>query len=181
MTYCAIHVEEFFVLRELKPDPRRIGVAVTVPLGKHRNCLLPFAIHVQPPWALRNEKYEQHNQSREHHLQPNGQLPAGIPANAEATSDSTACENGAHEPEGVAVSGQHAAMSRVRGLHDVDWSGGADDGDAEAEQEAPAHELVYTGIVDRGSRDDGAEDNEDAADQHAHPTAEGVNGRAHEG
>lgn len=67
-------------------------------------------------------------------------------------------------------------------LDNVGRAGGGHDGDAEAEEEPTAHELVGgVGSGDAGDLDDDADDDDERADEHASPTAPGVDGWADKG
>ena len=59
-------------------------------------------------------------------------------------------------------------MSR---LNDPDRAGRSSNGDTEAQKESTAHHLMFGGIVHGEALDDRADDDDDAADEHANTTS----------
>ena len=71
-------------------------------------------------------------------------------------------------------------MSWMSCLDDVDWTSGGAYADAEAQQEAPTHELMHTSVIDGGAGDDSTQTDEDAANHHTNTAAKGIDGRSNE-
>lgn len=111
-----LHVQERLVLLELQPDPGRLTVAVSVVLGKDGLGLLALVVDVQPTWRLGNEPREKDDQAGEEHLQVHRNGPAYVAFESDSTSDGAGGQDGASEPEGIAVRSDNATWIKSEEL-----------------------------------------------------------------
>lgn len=111
-----LHVQERLVLLELQPDPGRLTVAISVVLGEDGLGLLALVVDVQPTWRLGNEPREKDDQAGEEHLQVHRNGPANVAFESDSTADGAGCQDGASEPEGVAVRSDDATCMKSEEL-----------------------------------------------------------------
>lgn len=142
-------------------------------LREHVQRLLLLIVDVEPAGRLGQEEGEQDDEPGEEALEPGDEAPRVIAAGVEGAAGRARRDDGAAEPEGVVHGAHDAAEGRVVDLDDVHGARGRRDRDAEAEQEAAAHEGVGVG---GHALDDGTDDDEAGADHHADAAAECVDG-----
>lgn len=169
-----LHVQERFILFQLKLDPGRVFVAVSVVLGEHSDSLLTLVVDVEPTRGLRDEPCEENNQTREEHLKVHGDGPAHVAFESNGTANGTRSQDGASEPESVAVSGDNATVGRVSGLDDINWTRSRDDRYTETEDKAAGLKLTKIAVQCCGSVDDRSNDDDPGADLHANLSSPGV-------
>lgn len=139
------------------------------PRHRIQRLLMPI-IRNQPPRRLRQKRRAHQHRTRKHHLQPQWNAPRLRPIKLLRPKRHKTPRNTADVPERVEHARTHAPIRGVRHFAHVCRPRGRCDGDAEAEDEAPAHEAAEIGA--RGL-DAGADHDDAAADEHApFPAAE---------
>lgn len=176
----AIELDVGFIFGDLKVDPGRLTVAVTVPLGENVQCRLAFAIGIQPTWRLRDEESAEDDETGEEELEPDGKQPRGVALEVQSTTSCTGGKNGTNQPGGVAKTGDDTTIAGVSSLDNPDGACCCSDADTEANQETATHELALGGVGRGETLDNGADDNADRADQHTPTAAPCVDGRTGE-
>lgn len=177
----AFSVEVCLVLVELELDPRGGLVTKTMPLGEDSFGFVSLVVDIAPARRFGDEKGTDTDEAGEEELEPDGDLPGSGAREVQSSEDGACGEDGAHEPESIAVGRGHAAEHGMARLDDVDGAGSGSDGDAKAEAESASHELVDGGVHAGGAGDDSANDDNKGADEHAETTTPGVDGWADEG
>jgi hypothetical protein len=115
-----------------------------VPLVQDFDGFLALVVDVQPTWRLGNEPGEDGDETGEDHLKVDRDLPAGRANEGDSATDGTGGEDGASEPESVAVGGEKSSPRWVSSFDNVDRPGGRDDRDTKTKEETTALDLVNT-------------------------------------
>lgn len=177
----SIEFEVLFVLGELELDPGGLPVPVAVPFGEQTDGGLAPALGVEPPRRFRDEKSKDADQPGEDHLEPDGDQPGVVVVDVQASTGDARRQDGPREPGGVAEARHDGPVLGVGRLDDPDGPRGGGDGDAEPEDEPTAHHLTLGGVGGREALDDGADDDQKGADEHARATAPLVDAGADKG
>lgn len=180
MTYGTIELQEFLVLGKLKLDPRRFGVAISVPFGQEIARLLAFAMGKEPPRGLGEEHGEGHNNSGEEKLKPERDQPRVVALDLKASASGTGSQDGSDQPSGVAKTGDDATLHGMSSLDDPDGTRTSGNGDTEADEETTTDDLTFRSIGHSSRLNDCSDDDEGRADQHADTASKAINGGSHE-
>ena len=164
------------VLHHLELDPLAVGVALAVVFGKDGLGLSNTAADVQPSGGFWEEPGEDDDKTGEHHLDPYWNEPGGVALVGKTTTSSTSSNKGTDGPEHVVQASGHTTMGGVRKLNDVSWTSGADDGNAETEEETATHELADVASSNAGTLDDNTNDDDQSSHEHATTTSPSING-----
>ncbi len=168
------------VLRELQPHPYRLTIVVAMPVRERLDCFLSLASGVKPSRALREEEGEDDDETREDHLQPDGDQPGVVVFDVQSTTDCTRGKDGTDKPGGIAKAGDDTAIPGMSSLDNPDRTGSGGDRDTKPEQKSTAHHLAFRGVGRSGTLNDGADNNTNTASDHADSSTEGVNSRTNE-
>ena len=161
MTYGTIELQIFLVLGQLKLDPRRVRIAVSVPFGQKRSCLLTFAMGKEPSRRLGQEQGKQGNDSGEEKLKPERDQPRVVALDLQTSSSSTGSQDGSNQPSGVAKTSDDTTLHGMSSLHDPDGTSSGGNGDTEADEETTTDDLSFRSVVQGSRLDDGSDDDED--------------------
>lgn len=148
--------------------------------GQDGSRLLALVVNIEPARGLGDEPAEEDDQAREEHLKVDRDGPADVSLESDRTADGARGQDGAGEPESVAVGSEDTTVGRVRGLNNVDGTSSRDDGDAETKQETTTLELTDVAVEGGGTVDDGANDDEPSTDLHANLPAPSIDSRTNE-
>ena len=96
----------------------------------------------------------------------------------EAATGGTRGQDRAGQPGGVAETSDDATVFGMSGLNDPDGPGGGGDGNTETHEESTTHHLSLGGVGGGQAHDNGAENNADAANEHADATSPLINSRS---
>ena len=172
-----IHLQMGLVLRHLELHPGVLDGALTVVLGKNGLSTIWLAVDVEPSWGLWEEPGAENDDHWEHHLKTDWDGPGGRGSTVGETSASGTGSNESTDwPHDVVQTSGNSAVSWVRNLDDVTWSGSTENADTETEEEATAHELsdrVFTSL-DAGNLNDDTENDNGGGAEHSSTSSPGV-------
>lgn len=179
--YRSVELKEMFVFVELKLNPGRFWVIETMPFGEDGVCLLTLVASEEPSGRLGDKHAETDDETRENHLEPDGDDPRVVALNLKGPTSCTGSQDGASKPSGVAETGDDTTVFGVSGFDDPDRSCGSCDRHTKPENKSTAHHLTLGCIGGCKSLYDGTDNDQHAADEHANTTSPSVDGRTNEG
>lgn len=126
-----IHLQTLLVLHQLELDPLAIRVASAVVSSERVDCLVALSAGVKPARRLGEEESAKRDNAWKHQLQADGDHPGCVSPVGEATTGSTAGDEGSYGPHDVIQTADNAAVGGMGCLDDIGRAGGRHDGDAE--------------------------------------------------
>lgn len=144
-------------------------------------CLLTLVTGEEPSWRFRDKQAEKDDQTREKHLQPDGEDPRVVTLDVKSATSDTRRQDSTGKPGGVAKTSDNTTVLGMSGLDDPDRSCSSRDRYAESNEETAAHHLADGCVGGCEALNDGTDNDEHAANEHANATSPTVDSGADKG
>jgi hypothetical protein len=138
----AVNFDLLLELHVLELYYRILLIAGTVVLGQEGKSLVIATLSHKPTGRLGEEKSGANYNASGGTLKDERKTPRPVGGDATCAEGDTSSRNGTSEPSAVVETGHTTTPLRWANLNTVRGSGGGEDGDTEAEDEATSNELV---------------------------------------